>query len=268
MDPLPEKDYPEHPESQPEIGDLGSKGDPAPEEIPLPPANLTDSAPSQEPAGAGSDPDTLPQGSSESVGEEEIGANPASAATGEAFTLISGCSRKDILWLSALGLTIVGVAIIALCLFFENINTSTKSAVDFPVRGESVVISKIETYWRKVDREEDIGIQLNINFIPAAQVTLKSSDTGSLRFFFENPKGDIVGDSVTRRFSGGVFNDTGKDTANIHSTGGFADLGDYNDYLTEQVHFWNLVIKEGAGAQPEGKDFKEIVRMRISPKRR
>ena len=243
MDPLPDKDSPKYPESHPEIGDLGGKSNPTP-------ASLPDSDPSQEP-----------------TEEDAIGVKPATA-TGEASNLIPGYSRRDIIWLSSLGLAIIAVAIIALDLFFDNINTSTKSAVDFPVRGESLVISKIETYWRKVDREEDIGVQLDINFIPAAQITLKSSGVGSLRFFFENPKGDIVGDSVTRSFSGGVFSDTGKDTASIHSTGGFADLGDYNDYLTEPVHFWSLVVKEGAGAQPEGKDFNEIVRIRVYPKRR
>jgi len=261
MDPLPDKDSPKHPESHPETGDLGGKST-------LPPAIFPDSDPSQESTGAGSGADAATPGSSESIGEETIGVKPATPATGEAFSLIPGCSRRDVIWLSALGLAIIAVAIIALSLFFGNINTSTKSAVDFPVRGESLVISKIETYWRKVDQEEDIGVQLNINFIPAAQITLKSSDVGSLRFFFENPKGDIVGDSVTLSFSGGVFSDTGKDTADIHSTGGFADLGDYNDYLTEQVHFWSLVVKEGAGTQPEGKDFNEIVRIRVSPKRR
>ena len=261
MDPLPDKDSPKHPESHPETGDLGGKSTP-------PPAILPDSDPSQESTGARSGADADTPGSSESIGEETIGLKPATPATGEAFSLIPGCSRRDLIWLSALGLAIIAVAIIALSLFFGNINTSTESAVDFPVRGESLVISKIETYWRKVDREEDIGVQLNINFIPAAQITLKSSDVGSLRFFFENPKGDIVGDSVTLSFSGGVFSDTGKDTADIHSTGGFAGLGDYNDYLTEQVHFWSLVVKEGAGTQPEGKDFNEIVRIRVSPKRR
>ena len=268
MDPLSDKDSPEHPESNTEMADPGGKSEKPPAEPALPPAILADSDPPQESTGADPQPGAARHLSSETIIEEKTDVDPAASTPGGSLNLLHGCSRRDIIWLSALGITIIFVAIIALYLFFGNINTSTKSTVDFPVRGENLVIRNIETYWRKVNREEDVGVQLNTKFIPVAQIALKSSGVGSLRVFFENPKGDIVGDSVTRGFSEGTFDDAGKETINIHSTGGFADLGDYNDYLTEQVHFWSLVVKEGAGAQPKGEDFKEIVRMRISPKRR
>ena len=162
----------------------------------------------------------------------------------------------------------MGVLIIALRLFFNDINTSSTDDVDFPVKGDNVVIKKIKTYWRETDREKDITVQLNTKFIPAAEVMLKSSDEGSLRFFFENPDGDLVGDPVTLTFSGGNFRETGGKKADIHATGGFDDLGDYNEYLTEKVHFWHLIVWEGAGLQPAGSDFEEIMRMRVSPRRR
>ena len=186
----------------------------------------------------------------------------------ESPSFLPNYSRRDLIWLSALALAIAAVIIIALNLFFSNVNTSIADDADFPVRGENVVIKDIETYWRKANRKKDIGVQLNIKFIPAAEVTLKSSGAGSLRFFFQNPKGELVGDPVTRTFSGGRFEDTGEKTTDLHSTGGFEDLGDHNEYLTEKIDFWHLIVMEGAGLDATASSYKEIIRMRLSPKRR
>ena len=177
-------------------------------------------------------------------------------------------SRRDLMWLSGLGLAIAAVIIIALRLFFININTSIADDVQFPVRGENIIIKKIDTYWRKADPEKDLGVQLNAKFLPAAEITLKSSGDGSLRFFFENPKGELVGDTVTRTFSDGLFEDTGEKTTNLHGTGGFEDLGDYNEYLTEKIDFWHLLVMEGTGPDAAAPSYKQIIRMRLSPKRR
>ncbi len=240
MEPTPDKDKTDHPQPDPKMGDPGpgedqfvaETGDPMPEE-PL------DAPPSLESTPEEAAPSILPK-----------------------------YSRTDILWLSGLGLALVGVMIIALRIFLTDINTSSTDDVDFPVKGDKVVIKNIRTYWRETDREKDITVQLNTKFIPAAEVMLKSSDEGSLRFFFENPEGDLVGDPITLTFSDGNFGETGETKADIHATGGFEDLGDYNEYLTEKVHFWHLIVWEGSGLQPKRSDFKEIMRMRVSPRRR
>lgn len=177
-------------------------------------------------------------------------------------------SRKDLIWLGVLGVAVLVVMIYAVSLFFGDVNTSTPDNVDFPVKGESVVIRKIDTYWRKPDREVDLGVRLKAKFIPAAEVQLKSSNSGSLRFFFENPQGERIGDPVTLAFSGGSFDKSGGESAHFHSTSGFEDVGAYNDYLTEKVHFWYLVVLEGPGLHAEGSDYKKLLRIRISPKRR
>ena len=177
-------------------------------------------------------------------------------------------SRKDLIWLGVLGIAVLVVMIYAVGLFFGDVNTSTPDKVDFPVKGESVVIRKIDTYWRKPDREVDLGVRLNAKFIPAAEVKLKSSGSGSLRFFFENPEGERIGDSVTLAFSGGSFDKSGGESARFNATSGFEDVGAYNDYLTEKVHFWYLVVLEGPGLHADGSEYKKLLRIRISPKRR
>jgi hypothetical protein len=253
MEPSPDKDKTDHPQPDPEMGDLGpgedqfvaETGDPIPVE-----------------------PDSgIPQDSVEER-RRRVDELLESVPEEKAPSILPKYSRTDFLWLSALGLALVGVISIALRLFFNDINTSLTDDVDFPVKGDNVVIKKIETYWREIDREKDTSVQLNTKFIPAAEVMLKSSEEGSLRFFFENPEGDLVGDSVTLTFSGGNFHETGEKKAGIHATGGFEDLGDYNEYLTEKIHFWHLIVVEGSGLQPGGSDFKEIMRMRVSPRRR
>lgn len=203
--------------------------------------------------------------------EPDPDSKPAPAppkATEESDSILPRFSRKDLIWLGVLGAAVLGIAVYAVNLFFGDINTSTPDKVHFPVKGENLVIRKIETYWRKPDRDSDLGVRLSAEFIPAADITLKSSDSGALRFFFANPEGDRIGDSVTLSFSGGSFETSGSETATFNGTGGFEDVGDYNDYLTEKVHFWHLVVMEGPSRNAEGSEFKEILKMRISPKRR
>ena len=189
-------------------------------------------------------------------------------APAEKKRILPQYSRRELAWLRALGIALLLIIILALSLFFRDVNTSTPDKVDFPVEGSNVVVRKIETFWRKVDREKDLGVQLSAKFIPSADVTLKSSQSGSLRFFFENPEGDRVGDPVTVSFSGNKFDESRDSTMNIHATGGLEDLGDYNEYLTEKVHFWHLIVMEGSGLEAEGSSYEEIIRMRISPRRR
>jgi len=177
-------------------------------------------------------------------------------------------SRRELAWLGALGIALLLIFILSLRLFFRDVNTTTPDEVNFPVEGTNVVVKKAETFWRKVDREKDSGVQLTTQFIPAADITLKSSKSGSLRFFFESPEGERVGDPVTLTFSNGKFDGSGDAAASIHATGGLEDLGDYNEYLTEKVHFWYLIITEGAGLEAEGSSYEQIIRMPISPKRR
>lgn len=262
MDPSADKDNPDLPRPDPDTSTLGPEEDELMTETGDPmavapgsgiPQSLVEKGPDlEEPHELASDSNPATQ-----VHEEE-----------EESSFLPNYSRKDLIWLSALALTIAAVIIIALGLFFRNVNTRIADDADFPVKGENVVIKDIETYWRKADPEKDIGVQLNTKFIPAAEVTLKSSGAGSLRFFFENPTGELIGDPVTRTFSGGSFGDTGEKTTDIHSTGGLEDLGDYNKYLTEKIDFWHLIVMEGGGLDSTASSYKEIIRMRLSPKRR
>lgn len=284
MEPRPEKDNPEIPSSDRPKSDLSPEEreiwaedeeeleEPEGEEEDLEelPGDGAGEDESYDPLDEDLDPPDGPTAEPELREREE--AEPVSGVrppgSGEEAPLFPRYSRREVIWLGALGLVLLLVGAYFLKLFFGDINTSTPDEVDFPVKGGSVVIREIQTFWRKPDREVDKGVRLEAKFIPAAEIRLKSSGSGSLRFFFENPEGDLVGDSVTLEFAGGSFEQSGDDTASIYATSGFEDLGAYNDYLTEQVHFWHLVVLEGPGLQADGSEYKEILRMRISPKRR
>jgi hypothetical protein len=178
-------------------------------------------------------------------------------------------SRKDVLWLGALGVFLLILVSYAIGIFFSNINTVGRpDGVDFPVKGTKVVIGKILTYWRKPDREAD-RVKLEARLIPCADITLKSgSGRGRLRVFFENEEGNFVGDPVSLDFTDGVFADSGTPQAVINATDGFEHEGQYNNYIAEQVKFWYVNVFEGPAPDVEDGEFKEILRLRISPKRR
>ena len=200
-------------------------------------------------------------------GSPDSSTGQSSLPAEDASSWASAYSPREKVWLGGLALAILLVAIFALTLFFGNITTSSGEDVDFPVEGKHLTIRNIETYWRKVDPESDSGVQLDTKFIPAAEITLDSSGSGFLRFLFENPQGDLIGDSVTLVIRSGNFEENNQKTATINATGGFKDLGDYNEYLTEQVRFWKLVVLEG-GTDSEDQAFNSLLRMPISPKRR
>ena len=252
MEAKPDKDNPEQPRPDPESPDLG------PETAENTPDADKSEALQDRPPG----PDALHQ--------EQTGPTPKNkpASAGNQNSVLPRYSRREVIWLAALGLALLLIVILSLQLFFRDVNTTIPDDVDFPVEGKNVVVKKIDTFWRKVDRERDVGVQLKAKFIPAAEVTLKSSGSGSLRFFFENPEGERIGDPVTLAFSDGKFEDSEGATTGLHSTGGLEDLGAYNEYLTEKVHFWHLIVMEGTGLQADGSSYEEIIRMRISPKRR
>lgn len=178
-------------------------------------------------------------------------------------------NRAELVWMGVLSLVLLGGIIYFITLIGSNINTSEPpEVVDFPVEGQNVVIGDIETFWRK-PRDEDQGVRLEAKLIPCATIKLKSgSGSGALRFFFEDPDGNNIGDSVTLEFSNGAFSSTGDAQAEIYCTGGMADEGEYAAYLTEELSFWHLIALEGPGPKASGSEFKQVLKMRISTNRR
>lgn len=207
-------------------------------------------------------------------GPEVSGAPGAAETTGDPpsrlSSLFSSLSRGDTIWLASLALVFLILIIGGLSMFFKNVETSsTPGKVDFPIEGQFAVIEEIETFWRKPDRsrDSDRGVKLDAKLIPGGVITLDpGSSAGALRIFFEDPRGELVGDPVTHAFSDGKFR-TGENKMELNSTGGFNDEGEYAAYLTEEVHFWHLVVKEGPGPNAAGYEFKELLRLRISHKR-
>jgi hypothetical protein len=275
MEPSSDKEDPKIPPSQRALGKLGQderdiwpSDEDEPEEKDELEGELEDK--DYDPLDDDLDEEMAPEGvpAEPAPAPEKAAPSPVPDPGSESKAFLPSFTRKEVLWLGALGVAVLGIIIYSVSLFFSAINTSTPDQVDFPVKGDNLVIREIETYWRKPDRETDLGVRLSAKFIPAADIELKESGSGALRFFFENPEGDRVGDSVTLAFSGGSFDKSGSETASFNGTSGLVDIGDYNDYLTEKVHFWHLVVMEGPGLRAKGSEFKEILRMRIFPKRR
>ena len=242
-----------------------------------PPAAKPTMEPAAEPA-----QDSLPP----TVGEEHADPSPSHPATPESTqtggsptenvakhnskrSRESTSGRAEKISLIILGVLLMGIAIWAVGLFFSKIPTEPKQTkIDFPVAGQFVTINEVRTYWRRPDREKDVGVRQKAKLIPAALVTLgKSSSQGTLRFFFENDSGETVGDTTTQSATQGLFTENKASEMEVHATAGFEDRGDHAAYLTGQIDHWHLVIKEALERNSAGRDFTEILRIPISATR-
>lgn len=128
-------------------------------------------------------------------------------------------------------------------------------AVSFPVKGTSVTIEEVRTAWREPSRTGDArdrGVRLDIRLMPVADITLKGSGSGQLRFIFQNADGEIIGDTITETIANGQFGGQNK-TIEIHSTDGFEDKALFNNYTQKQIRSWTLSIYEVNAQQADSK---------------
>jgi hypothetical protein len=238
-----------------------------------PPASASPSGPSEEePADKGLHPlDEDLDPLDEDLGEPDPSPEPVPASDAPRAAERTGLriSRRDGVWMVILAVILLSLAVYAYGLFKSNINTvGSPDDVDFPVKGAQIVIGKIETYWRKPDRGKD-HVKLDAHLIPCAEIKLKSGSGASrLRCFFENADGDFVGDPVSLNVEDGEFSSSGSAEEVINATDGFEHEGQYNAYITEQIAFWYLNVFEGPSIDNHDGEFKRLLRMRISPKRR
>lgn len=153
-------------------------------------------------------------------------------------------------------------------------NTVIASKLKYPLRGESVIIANLESYWRSPIREgdqADEGVSQSIEIIPEIRITVApDSKAKSLRFLFRDEEGDFVGDSSTVRLSGGKFlpatdvtTTTNGNVATIHSTTGFQHEGELISYLADDKFQWEFVILESK----DGREYREFMAIPISARR-
>ncbi|GHC65984.1 hypothetical protein [Roseibacillus persicicus] len=154
-------------------------------------------------------------------------------------------------------------------------NTVIVSKLKYPLKGESVVIAELDSYWRSPIREgddTDEGVSESIEIIPEIQITIAPESTAkALRFLFRDEEGNYVGDSSTVELSGGNFlpasdvtTSTQGNVATIHSTTGFQHEGELISYLADEKFQWEFVILESK----DGREYNEFMAIPISARRK
>jgi len=122
-----------------------------------------------------------------------------------------------------------------------------RKSPEFPLKGHIITIDKVTTSWRAPRSGGDSPDPVNVDdaFIPVA--TIKFSDDMSdstVRLFFQNDEGAIVGDPTTMAVTGGQV-------VELAGTKGFEYLGGLNGYIDREIDAWHVIIAEvsASGAQ-------------------
>jgi hypothetical protein len=176
-------------------------------------------------------------------------------------------------------ISLIGVAVFLIAVlgfgvkvFFNQIPTGKQGleAPDFPVKGQLVTVKDASTFWRKPLRGGPNGdtARSDVMFIPVIDLSAEIGGEGALRVFFRNGDGRLVGDSVTRAFSGGHFATTGEPKIQIAATSGFKDLASYAAYDTGESVQWTIEVYEGSDPQAPLKSFRLLFKTPIEADRR
>lgn len=139
---------------------------------------------------------------------------------------------------------------------------------DFPTKGAYVTIEGAETYWREPVRDganPDVA-RREVEFIPVLSVEINDSEAGVLRAIFRNEEGDFVGDSISKKFASGVFDQNAQSTIEFPATDGFMNSGEFNGYRVGDDR-WTVELFEGPSAEASGNEFKLLFTTPISPNR-
>jgi hypothetical protein len=149
--------------------------------------------------------------------------------------------------------------------------------VQLPVKGEYMIINALSTYWKAASGDE--VSKMGATVLPSASITLNSdvSSSGALRIFFYNTQNERIGDPVTLPISNGKF--TSENTSNITitdngatieiiSSDGFHQEGDFSAYVLDQKLAWHIHVSEADNPTASGDDFKEIIKTKITRKRK
>ena len=134
---------------------------------------------------------------------------------------------------------------------------------DYPLQGNSVTITNVETWWRKPIREGDnidSDVIITAELIPCAQITISDANTEEIRVTFRNSELQLVGDIINIPVSNGKFVETNSTEIEINATAGFSDEAYIHSYANQDIEPWALSIFE----KESDNDGEPLVKARIS----
>ena len=88
-----------------------------------------------------------------------------------------------------------------------------------------------------------------------------SGAPASIRVFFRNSDGEVIGDAVTRTLTPGP-------PLEVAATAGFEDVGMHAAYRTGQSKPWTVQVDEAPAADSPSSDYKKLFEMNVSTDRR
>jgi len=132
---------------------------------------------------------------------------------------------------------------------------------DFPIKGDSITATAVETWWREPIRSgdnADRGVVLEARLIPCARIKLQDAGSATLQITFRNGKRDLVGDPITLEVEGGKFTKTNSDEITINSTSGFSSTSDLNAYTNGDIDPWSVVVEENGDSSDSDEPFLTV----------
>jgi len=164
--------------------------------------------------------------------------------------------------IALLALLIVGGGF---ALLFSLMGLPTESArakaTDFPIKGDRLVVTSSETYWREpvVDGPDADTFRRGTRLLPVIDMTVEGS--GAVRVLFRNDERMVMGDAVTRAVSGTT-------RLRLAATAGFEDLGMHAAYRTGGSRPWTAEVYEAGSVNAPGREFTKLFDINISTDRR
>lgn len=140
---------------------------------------------------------------------------------------------------------------------------------DFPIAGRFIEAKSATSFWRTPIREGDQAdiARADILAIPVLEVSITGSGDGVLRAIFRDDQGEFVGDSITRTFTSGHFDQSNSPTVEFPATSGFTEDAEFNAYRVGGDR-WSVEILEGPSANASGSEFKSLFKAPVSSIRR
>lgn len=190
----------------------------------------------------------------------------------------SGLSVIEKVTLSLVALSLLGLAIYSYIWLYEKNITTDEATVELPVTGEHTTISAFSTYWKTAGQNAEV--KRGAHVLPAASITLDANSNSSdaaLRIYFRNDKKNRVGDTITLAIKNGIFtpnthpNIIIKDdglTAEITSSDGFHQEGDFSAYTLDTSLAWTIFVLEAHSPSASGEAFKKVIKTTVRPKRK
>ena len=141
----------------------------------------------------------------------------------------------------------------------------TEYKEDFPIRGESVTVENVETWWREPVRDgedADIGVVVEAGLIPCASIKISDSSSTNLQVSFRDGENKLIGDIINLSVRDGQFEKNNSNEISVNATAGFNNPTTINPYINRDIEPWTLAIVES------GTSDEPIVKTRIEANRK